>query len=155
MQGMPRLHLLSKNCMAHHTGRGVVDPFMSAEARYKHTAPAVQEHVIAILLPDHDNGRPFAAPWRWAHLSHLLKQRLFLLMPPGGVHNDEVMAGLLELIHALGCYHRWVCLCVGPVEGYLHLCGILLQLVKGACKQHGQHIQSRECSVTGKFLEAL
>jgi len=70
---------------------------------------------------------------RSAHLSHLLKERLLLLMPTRGVYNDEVMAGLLELIHTLAGNHCSVRLCVGPIEGYLHLCSILLELVKGTC----------------------
>lgn len=68
-----------------------------------------------------------------ADLSHFLKQRFFLLMPPRGINNDKVMAGLLELVYTLARNHCWVRLCVGPVEGYLHFCGVLLELVKGTC----------------------
>lgn len=68
-----------------------------------------------------------------AHLSHLLKERLFLLMPPRGVYNDEVMAGLLEFIYTLAGNHCRVRLCVGPIEGYLHFRRILLELVEGTC----------------------
>jgi hypothetical protein len=56
-------------------------------------------------------------------------------MPPRGIHNYEIMVGLLELLHTLGSNHCWICLCVGPVEGDLHLRGILLELIKCTCAQ--------------------
>ena len=41
------------------------------------------------------------------HLQHLLKQRILLLMPSRGIHNDDLKALILELVHTIrGNNHR-------------------------------------------------
>ena len=54
-------------------------------------------------------------------------------MSSTGVHNDEVPLLSLELVYALCGYDGRVSLCVAAKKRYLCLCGILLQLVEGAC----------------------
>ncbi|GIX62967.1 telomere elongation protein [Babesia caballi] len=65
--------------------------------------------------------------------AHLLEERLLLLVPPGGVDDDDVVLALLELGDALGGHAHGVGLTVAAEEGDLHLGGVLLQLVEGAC----------------------
>ena len=68
-----------------------------------------------------------------SHLSHLFKQLLLLFVATTGIHYDEILLLCFELLHALLRYGGWICLCVGPVEWYLRLCGVLLQLVESTC----------------------
>mmetsp|Transcript_97233 Transcript_97233/g.299765 ORF Transcript_97233/g.299765 Transcript_97233/m.299765 type:complete len:322 (-) Transcript_97233:267-1232(-) len=76
-------------------------------------------------------------------LLHLIEQRRFLLVPPRGVHDDEVVLLLLEELHALLRYLDGVCLVVVPVEGYADLGGVLPQLVKGTCPEGVRADQGR------------
>lgn len=69
------------------------------------------------------------------HLSHLLKQRLLLLVPSTGIHNDEIPPLLAEALDSLLRNNGRVALLITPVEWDLGLGGVLLQLVKGSCSE--------------------
>lgn len=69
------------------------------------------------------------------HLSHFLKEFFLLLVPPTGIHNNEILLLCLELFHTLLCNGGWIRLCVAAIEGYLCFCRVLLQLVKGTWRQ--------------------
>ena len=43
-------------------------------------------------------------------LQHLLEQRVFLLVSPTRVDDDDLETLVLELVHSVSCDHYWVCL---------------------------------------------
>mmetsp|Transcript_45248 Transcript_45248/g.106175 ORF Transcript_45248/g.106175 Transcript_45248/m.106175 type:complete len:260 (+) Transcript_45248:888-1667(+) len=69
---------------------------------------------------------------RGSDLLHLLEERGLLLVAPGGVDDDDLLALLLEHVHAVLRDLDGVALGVGPVERDAGLGSVLLQLVKRA-----------------------
>ena len=65
-------------------------------------------------------------------LHHLLEQLALLLMPSGGINDDDLEFRRLEALHAGRSDRDGICLGVRAVEGDTCFRGVLLKLVEGA-----------------------
>mmetsp|Transcript_14233 Transcript_14233/g.40632 ORF Transcript_14233/g.40632 Transcript_14233/m.40632 type:complete len:272 (-) Transcript_14233:1515-2330(-) len=86
---------------------------------------------------------------RGGHLTHLLEQALLLPVPTRGINNDQIPPFFPESFHTIGSDDCRVRFLERTIVRYLHLGGVLLQLIQGS---RAERVCANECWLEAFFL---